>query len=130
MRELNDDHLRKLFQSQGHDAPAHDLTARIMARVAVTPIARPTPARPLIGTSGWVAITAGAMALLGLSLLLGATSGHAPASADAMLDAMRSWQLPQGSWPQVMIGGSILVLLFFALDRTLNRSMGTSRVVH
>ena len=52
--QSTDQDLCKLFQTAGHHAPGCDLTARIMARVAVTPLFRPKVIRPLIGQRTWV----------------------------------------------------------------------------
>ena len=48
--------LHHLFQAARHAAPATDLTDRIMARVAVTPLLRPTPVRPILGRGAWTSI--------------------------------------------------------------------------
>lgn len=123
MPELNEHDLSKLFQAAGHHAPGSDLTARIMARVAVTPIHRPAPVKPLIGRTGWVLIAA-LLALPLLGALVAGPSQSAPSSGllAPLQDLLTHVQLPAGAWPAWVIGASAVALLLVVLDRFLSRT--------
>ena len=79
MPELSEIDLRKLFQAAGHQMPASDLTDRIMARVAVTPIIRSTVVQPLISKRAWIMTAFGLVGLVLLVKFLPASS--APSSS-------------------------------------------------
>lgn len=121
MPELDDKGLRKLFQAAGHEAPATDLTARIMARVAVTPIARPVEVIPLIGKRAWTVMAVGVTVLLALAVAGSTGQTTTPSYLTPVTDLLGSIRLPQGDWPVWMIGASACALLFTLLDRMLAR---------
>lgn len=117
MPELNEHDLRNLFHVAGHAAPAHDLTARIMARVSVTPVQRPVPVRPLIGKRGWLCIAAGLAAMIGYGLT--GSADATPSWSDALVRRLAFVQLPQGEWPIWLAMGAGVALLFTLLDTVL-----------
>lgn len=119
MPEPDNDQLRKLFQATGHHAPGTDLTARIMAQVAVTRIVKPVPVKPLIGTRGWVLIAAGLVAVIGVGMSGGGDAG--PGWPQALAERLARIQLPKSEWPVWLAAGSGLALLFTALDTLLRR---------
>jgi len=129
MPELDENDLRKLFQAAGHDVPGTDLTERIMARVAVTPIARPVAVEPLIGKRAWAGIITGVSVLLGLSVAAGQGAGATAPYLAPLMDLLGGIGLPQGDWPLWMIGASACALLFALLDRALARRT-TARAAH
>lgn len=124
MPEMSDNDLRKLFRAAGHAAPTRELSERIMARIAVTRIAESTAVPPLISRKGWVGI-GGAVLVLSIGLLLGASGSSASYQPLPILDELLAWlkglQLPAGQWPQWVIGASMLALLFAVLDRVAER---------
>jgi hypothetical protein len=122
MAELNERDLHKLFQAAGHHAPDSDLAARIMARVAVTPIHRPAPAKPLIGLRGWILIAV-VLALPLLAALLAGPSEAAPATGPlaSLWEQLSHLQLPAGQWSIWLIGASLVALLLVAMDHYLGR---------
>ncbi|MEO8590925.1 MAG: hypothetical protein ABI432_16225 [Flavobacteriales bacterium] len=127
MPELNEKDLRKLFQTAGHHVPATDLTDRIMARVAATPITRIDLAKPLISKRAWIMVGLGLVALCTVLGLMPETPDQTPGPASTVISAIEGLlsgiQMPQGSWPMwtAMAMGS---LLFFAwVDSALMRSM-------
>lgn len=123
MDELRDTDLNSLFQTAGYESPGTDLTARIMARVAVTPVLRPTKVEPLIGTWGWVGICGVLLAVVLSVLFFGMASGG---TGGTYLSPIREFfsgmELLKGNWPLWMIGMSFLALLFMGIDRALDRS--------
>jgi len=122
MLEPTDTGLRKLFQAAGHHRPGTDLTARIMARVAVTPMARPAPIKPLIGQWGWGAMAAGVIALFALVLIgNGSTTTTTPTLLTPFIEMTRNIRVPQGDWTVWASGVSACALLFTLLDRVLAR---------
>ena len=121
MPELHERDLSKLFQAAGHHAPERDHTAQIMARVAVTPLHRPAPAKPLIGRTGWVLI-AGVLALPFLAGLFAAPAKDTISGPLAPVwEGLAQLQLPAGPWPAWMIGASVVALLLVGLDSYLSR---------
>jgi hypothetical protein len=127
MPELNERDLGRLFKAVGHEAPGNDLSARIMARVAVTTIARPVPVKPLIGPWGWAGIAAFVLAVVLLGLYSGIASGGASVTYPSPVqDLFSGMELPKGDWPLWMIGMSFLALLFLGIDRALD-SAGVQR---
>jgi hypothetical protein len=127
MPELNERDLSRLFKSVGHEAPGNDLSARIMARVAVTTIARPVPVKPLIGPWGWAGIAAFVMGAVLLGLFSGVAGGGSEFTyLSPVLDMISGIELPKGDWPLWMIGISFLALLFLGIDRALD-SAGVQR---
>lgn len=128
MAELHDQDLDRLFRTAGHNKPATDLTARIMSRVAVTPVIRATEVKPLIGKRGWAAILVGFIGLVGLLL---ATAPAQSTTASPISDMLRNTlggftlpALPAGEWPLWLACASACVLLFTVLDRSLAQRMG------
>jgi|GEM_PF-1333662 len=130
MPELSENDLPKLFQAAGHQAPPRDLTDRIMARVAVTPIMRRDSAKPLISKRAWLLLGAGFLALTAAVALLPGDADQATGPATklfSMLEETTSQlRLPTGSWPiwSAMAVGSML--LFTWIDGTLMSSMRRS----
>jgi hypothetical protein len=126
MPELSDNELRKLFQQAGRPPMATDLSDRIMARVAVTPIHQPLVVKPVIGRAGWFAIAAGFIGLLAFLFNAAGTT----AGTSSLLDPL--WQnvpriqlshiaLPTGQWTlwaAVIAGGMLMLAL---MDRVLER---------
>lgn len=121
---MNENDLRKLFQAAGHAAPGRDLTDRIMARVAVTRIAEPTPVPPLIGKWGWAGIAGLAVFIVVLAAIVPGSS--AASSSLPYAEPIANWlaqlKLPEGQWPQWVIGSSFLALFFAALVRKAERT--------
>lgn len=111
--------LHHLFQAAGHAAPATDLTDRIMARVAVTPLLRPTPVKPILGRGAWIGII-----LLTAAVLLWGLLGSAGSEATSgpVSDAWRTFStaLPStGDWALWLAGLSASLLVLAAVDRVL-----------
>jgi len=123
MGELRDTDLNSLFQTAGHERSGADLTARIMARVAVTPVLRPTKVEPLIGTWGWVGICGILLAVALSGFFSGmATGGSEGTYLSPVQEIFSGMELPNGNWPLWMIGMSFLALLFMGIDRMLDRT--------
>ena len=125
MPDLNENDLIKLFKAAGHRAPERDLTARVMARVAVTPILRLDIARPLISKRAWWGAGVGLAALVVTVALL----PHDPGTADGPVstalalaeERISRISIPTSwlTWTAMTVGG----LLFFTwVDATLARS--------
>ncbi len=113
------DKLHDLFQAAGHAEPVKDLTDRIMARVAVTPLLRPTPVKPILGRGAWIGIILLTAALLLWGLL--GSSGNGGTSRPVS-DAwhMVSSALPaSGNWALWLTGLSASLLVLAAMDRLL-----------
>lgn len=113
------DTLHDLFQAAGHAAPDTDLTDRIMARVAVTPLLRPTPVKPILGRGAWIGIILLTAAVL-LWGLLG--SANTETASGPVSDAWRtvSSALPaSGNWALWLAGLSASLLVLAAVDRVL-----------
>lgn len=111
--------LHHLFQAAGHATPAVDLTDRIMARVAVTPLLRPTPVKPILGRGAWIGIL-----LLTAAVLLWGFWGSSGTEAESgpVSDAWRtvSSALPvSGNWALWLAGLSASLLVLAAVDRVL-----------
>ena len=124
MGELNEHDMDRLFRTAGHLRPTSDLTDRIMARVAVTPVIRATEVKPLIGRWGWAGILFSVVALLGFLLGTGHATTTATSPVSGMLQAMlEGLSLPAGNWPALLIGASACLLLFTVLDRMLAMRM-------
>lgn len=130
MGEMSDNELRKLFQQTGRPAMSNDLTDRIMARVAVTPVFAPVEVKPLIGKAGWFAITVAFISVLGL--LLNAASAGAINGEPSFLDPLwRSFpdpssfkiSIPTGQWTIWAAAGGALLLLFTLMDRALEKGI-------
>jgi hypothetical protein len=128
MPEMSDNELRKVFQQAGRPQLRTDLSDRIMARVAVTPIHQPIEVKPLIGKAGWFAIAA---VFIGLLVLLFNSAGSAPGTP-SILDPL--WQMmpetegfkisiPTGKWTLWAAAGGALLLLYTLMDRALERSV-------
>jgi hypothetical protein len=111
--------LHHLFQAARHAAPATDLTDRIMARVAVTPLLRPTPVRPILGRGAWTSIILATAAML-LWGLLG--SSGTEATSGPVSDAWRTistvlcYPSDHAPW---LAGLSASLLVLAAVDRLL-----------
>ncbi len=125
MAELHDQDLDRLFRNAGHHQPASDLTARIMSRVAVTPVMRPTEVKPLIGKWGWGAILLGLIGFVGLLIAMApAQSNSTSPIADMLRNTLGNLTLPTlpaGEWPLWLAGASAGALLFVLLDKVLAR---------
>ncbi|MBX2980475.1 MAG: hypothetical protein KF905_14400 [Flavobacteriales bacterium] len=120
MPELKDDDLNALFRAAGHKHVGEDLTARIMARVAVTPIHRPAPTPPLIGRRGWVLIVSLLALPLVIALLVApGASIDLPFLSTSILERFSELRLPSGPWPLWTVGLSATALLLLLLDRFL-----------
>lgn len=125
MPELDENDLRKLFRSAGHHAPGRDMTARIMARVAVTPMTRLDITKPLISKQAWLG------AGIGLAVLIGAIAvlPHEPGPADGPMATVLStvqerlsrFTVPGSwlTWGAITLGG---LLFLSVLDGTLMRA--------
>lgn len=125
MPELNEHDLQRLLKAAGHAAPEHDLTARIMAQVAVTPMHRPAPTAPLIGRWGWVAIvTFVALALLGALFATPQGVESGPGLLAPVQEFLGQLRVPGGPWPAWVPGACVVALLLVAMDRVLSRSVG------
>lgn len=122
MPELHDKDLDTLFRTAGHHRAGDDLAARIMARVAVTPIHRRTPTPPLIGIRGWIGVGV-LLALPVLAALLAPASGGVawPEALSPMGEWLSALRLPEGQWPLWTLGGSSAALILVALDHYLGR---------
>ncbi|MFN6116036.1 MAG: hypothetical protein ACK46G_08305 [Flavobacteriales bacterium] len=115
------DELHHLFQAAGRTGPDRDLTDRIMARVAVTPLLRPTPVKPILGRGAWIGIIIMTVVVLVWGLL---GSGHAEATDGPVSEALRtiSATLPAtGNWALWLAGLSASLLVLAAVDRALAR---------
>ena len=114
--------LDRLFRKAGHHMPATDLTARIMARVAVTPMARPVPVRPLIGRWGWMAMAAALLGLLVFVLGMGTSPTGSPPVLylTPWLERLGDLRPPQGEWPLWITGASVLAFLFVVIDQAMD----------
>ena len=128
MAELYDQDLDRLFRHAGHKEPVSDLTERIMSRVAVTAIIRPTKVKPLIGKWGWGAILLCSLSFVGLVLALAPAQGM---SISPIMTVPGTWlngfalpSLPSGNWPVWLAGASACVLLFTLQDRLLTERLG------
>jgi hypothetical protein len=134
MAKLHDQDLDRLFRQAGHKEPVSDLTARIMSRVAVTPILRPTEVKPLIGKWGWAAILLSLAGFVGLLFAIAPAQGTSASPITDMIRALLNGArlpslptlpvLPDGNWPLWLAGASACVLLFTLLDRTLAQRLG------
>lgn len=122
---MSENDLRKLFQAAGHAGPERDLTDRIMARVAVTRIADPTPVQPLIGKRAWAGIAGTALLVLAIAAGLSGAPAATPTVpyAQPLIDWLGALRLPEGQWPQWVIGASGLALFFAALVRKAERNV-------
>lgn len=110
--------MRDLFRTVGHATPANDLTERIMARVAVTPVLSRRPVAPLVSRAGWAGIGGAAV------LILIATAWAAPGMpSDGPLghafQALRAPLFQAGSWAPWLSGLSLCMLVLAAMDRLL-----------
>lgn len=122
---MSENDLRKLFQAAGHTGPERDLTDRIIARVAVTRIADPTPVPPLIGKRAWAGIAGTALLVLAIAAGLSGAPAATPTVpyAQPLIDWLGALRLPEGQWPQWVIGASGLALFFAALVRKAERNV-------
>ena len=111
--------LHHLFQAAGHAVPPTDLTDRIMARVAVTPLLRPTPVKPILGRGAWIGI----ILLTAVVLLWGLLgSAGSEATSGPVSDAWRtviSALSTSGNWALWLAGLSASLLVLAAVDRLL-----------
>ncbi len=127
MPELSETDLRKLFQVAGHQAPASDLTDRIMARVAVAPIVRLTVATPLISKRAWITAALGLGGLVVLVTLLpgnpSPSTGPASNMVAALYESLSGIHVPKGTWPLWTGFTAGSMLLFTWIDGTLMRRL-------
>ena len=127
MPEMHDNELRKLFQHAGRPPMGTDLSDRIMARVAVTPIMQPLEVKPLIGKAGWSAIAG--MFIILLALLFNAAGISYNSQAPSILDPLLAnvpnlhFSLPAGPWIYWAAGAAACALVFTLMDRALERSI-------
>lgn len=125
MPDMNDSEIRKLFLAAGHEQPGRDLTDRILSRVAIARIAEPTVVPPLIGKWGWACISSAAVLISLATFLSSGTSAIIP--AQPYLNSVSAWlsqvRLPDGPWPQWVIGGSLLALFFAVLMQRIDRGV-------
>jgi hypothetical protein len=114
-----DDELRHLFKAAGHSRPAVDLTQRIMAQVAVTPLLRPKPSQPLLSRRAWSGIGIGA-ALVLLCAVITAPSTAASGSATDLARTTLHQALVQASgWAPWLLGISVCMVVLTFIDRLL-----------
>lgn len=124
MAELHDQDLDRLFRTAGRSAPASDLTARIMSRVAVTPVIRATEVKPLIGKRGWGVILLCLISAAGILLAKAPSQGTGSSPiADMLRSTLGGLTFPTGNWPLWLASASACVLLFTVLDRMLAQRM-------
>ena len=126
MPELNENDLRKLFRAAGRAEPGIDLTDRIMARVAVSPIHRPLEVKPLIGKAGWFAI--GSLILLIVLVLMNLVGTSSESSLlDPIHRELSRIQLPvfslQAQWIYWSAAIAGLAFLYSLMDRILERKL-------
>ncbi|HEY0977477.1 MAG TPA: hypothetical protein VGE21_08405 [Flavobacteriales bacterium] len=124
MRELHDDDLRKLFRTAGHAAPEQDLTGRIMARVAVTPMHEATTVQPVIGKRGWALLAAALVLAIVLVCTIDgeATSGSIPLWLEPWMDRLGSIRLPSLGGAPWLAMAAACTLFFLWVDRWLSAS--------
>ena len=129
MAELDDKDLHGMFQRTGHLRPASDLTARIMAQVAVTPIVRRTEVKPLIGRWGWAAIALGSLISVAVVVLNGGASTGQVGPFNGFLQRAGQFIELNGQWPIWLAGTAVCAFVLVMMDRLLasrigDRSMG------
>ncbi len=110
--------LHHLFQMAGHVEPATDLTERIMARVAVTPLLRPTPVRPIMGSRAWIGIAVLTAALL-LWGFFGASTEHATSGPGSTAHAIGTLLPASGNRALGLIALTVSLLVLAGCDRLL-----------
>lgn len=118
MRETKDE-LSALFRSAGHTVPTVDLTDRIMARVAVTPLLRPTPVKPLLGRGAWIGIILVTTAVLLAGLSGSVTTDTASVAVSDTWRTIGSALPTSGNWALWLSGLSASLLVLAAVDRLL-----------
>ena len=128
MPELNDNDLRKLFRAAGRPEPGTDLTDRIMARVAVTPIHRPLEVKPLIGRWGWVGIGVVFIGMLVVLLSAAGTGSAGPSILDPLWQQLPRYEgfrlaIPMGQWTVWAAAAAGCMLLFTLVDRALEKAV-------
>ena len=122
MPELNESDLHKLFHAAGHSAPHANLADRIMARVSVTPMERPTVVEALISVKGWIAAAVLFTFVIFLLAVYGAQGTGAPHPSSTYLSELfNRFALPAGHWPLWMAGVAVCLLSLAILDRSLER---------
>ncbi|MDQ3100505.1 MAG: hypothetical protein M3R08_03895 [Bacteroidota bacterium] len=124
MPELNDNELRKLFRTAGRQELGTDLTDRIMARVAVTPVLAPLEVKPLIGKAGWFFIAACFIGLLVLLFNVASAGPSGPSILDPLWQKVPGFEgfsikIPTGQWTIWAAGAAGCMLLFTLVDRAL-----------
>lgn len=128
MPELNEQDLRTLFRTAGHHSPGDDLSQRIMARVAVTPMLRPMPVEPLIGARGWVTIAVLGALLIVVLLWNAPRTGASPSPVSEFLrSGWERFQVPLGDWTIWLACGSFCLLLIKLADLAISRRVVTVR---
>ncbi len=128
MPEMNDNELRKLFQHAGRPQMGTDLSERIMARVAVTPVHRPLEVKPLIGRFGWLAIGAVFIGLLALFFNAAGAGSAGPSILDPLWQQVPNIEgfrikIPRGPWTIWAAVAAGCLFLFTLADRALERSV-------
>lgn len=121
------DPLHRMFREAGHEVPARDLTASIMARVEAESLQRVAATRPLIGAKGWISV--GLLTVIAL-VLAGVVPDQAPSvlraylpSTGAALEWVRSWS----AWAALVPAG---ILLIGVLERLAARYHAHRTVLH
>ncbi len=113
------DELHHMFQAAGHSGPDRDLTDRIMARVAVTPILRPTPVKPILGRAAWVSIGALAAVVMVIAVLIGQGQESTGSYTSELFNTLSASLPATGNWALWLAGLSASLLVLAALDRML-----------
>jgi hypothetical protein len=127
MPELNDNDLRKLFRKAGRPEPGIDLTDRIMARVAVTPIHEPLEVKPLIGRTGWILIAFIVIAIVSLLIntYFTGTAVNEPSVLDPLWRSLPDLRIriPFGQWTIWTAAAGALILLCTLMDKVLEKAV-------
>lgn len=114
-----EDELRQLFKAAGHSRAAVDLTERIMARVAVTPLLRPRPVQPLMSRKAWIGIAGGAAIFLLLTVTMAPSSAAFAGPMDLVRKAVYGTLVQASAWASWLMGISVCMLILTLLDRLL-----------
>ncbi|MBL7982203.1 MAG: hypothetical protein JNL52_10405 [Flavobacteriales bacterium] len=113
------DELHHLFRAAGHSGPDRDLTDRIMARVAVTPILRPTPVKPILGRTAWMAIGALAALVMVIAVVIGQGQESKGLYTTDLFNNLSTSLPATDNWAIWLAGLSASLVVLGALDRML-----------
>jgi hypothetical protein len=113
------DELHHLFQAAGHSGPDRDLADRIMARVAVTPILRPTPVKPILGRAAWVALGALAALVMVMAVVIGQGQESKGLYTTDLFNTLSASLPATDNWAIWLAGLSASLLVLAAVDRAL-----------